>query len=256
MGVLVLVLALLFALVTHEYAHYRAMTADGVRIVEAGLGMPLPPRLRIRRGKGGITWSLSPWLVGAYVLPDENDARRAAKTLPYTTLAWHFNAGVVVNIATGLAFMAASHVMRGELTFAAVEAGIAAGIAWRHRWWAACASPVLGVAALVFTAYALMLSWRAGDPGVGVVSLVESAPAAMTVDGGLRVFGAVALAVGVLNLVPIPPFDNGRVVKLLLDRWSPRVSAVVEMSGSALFLALVASSVAVDVWRLVKAVFD
>ena len=249
--IVLLVASLIFALVTHEYAHYRAMRADGIRVVSAGLGLPIPPMLRVKRR--GIEWTLSPWLLGAYVSPDYDDFHRMEHHTPYRRLAWHYGAGVTTNLGLGYALLCV-HAISESWPAAGVYAALAAACyLFRHQV-AAYIQPALALPVVGMLAYGLSLSWQKGQTGFGYAGLGDIVPEHLTGWSVAWLFGVISLCAGLLNLLPLYPMDNGRVVDHLLRRWFGNMtSRRFQQVGSAIALLTLAVAVGSDVWAIATA---
>ena len=247
------ILSLLVSLVLHEYAHYRAMRADGIRIESAGLGFAFPPTLRIKAR--GIEWTLSPWLLGAYVTPSKADLKRTQDSLPYRRLAWHYGAGVTVNLAMGLAATAAG--LAASRPAAAVILAALAVSCWVFRYAvAAYVQPALALPVVAFTFLAIGQAWARGESGFGLAGIQHIGPAHLTLPTALGTFGTISLALGLLNLLPWFPMDNGRTVDWLIRHWwGAKASSRFQAAGAVLVVASLVASVLSDGWALVTAVF-
>lgn len=82
------------SLAVHEFGHYVAARSIGVNVTEAGLGLPIPPYLEIKAPRITTTkLTLSPWLLGAYVIPSEDEFAAA----PLVKRIWVYLAGVLFN---------------------------------------------------------------------------------------------------------------------------------------------------------------
>lgn len=251
---MITVIVMLFAtVIVHELAHALALRKLGVRINEAGLGLPFPPVLRIPT-RWGITFTLSPWLVGAYVSCSDEDSERL-DAMPYRDQAWYLNAGIVANLLLAFGAFAANRAMLGEWWRCAGDL-LAVAVTWAaRRWIAAWVLPVLSVGALGTLGYGLILSWRAGDTGMGFAGLGEIAPhgAADTV----ATLGLLSLAVAIMNMLPLFGLDNGKVVALALRRWLPaRGLSIYKGVGVAVVAVLILGSIVSDAWKAIAAVFS
>lgn len=251
MRIVFLVIALLVAVLIHEYAHYRAFKADGIRIVAAGLGLPFPPVLKVRLR--GVTWTLSPWLAGAYVQPSAEDSERVEASAPYGRLAWWYGAGVTVNVCTGLA--ALSVATFGSWVRCAVFAGLAVACwAWRHQV-ASIIQPALALPALVLTVPGLIISLSHGEGGIGLAGLGAMAPDALTVQSMAETFGIISISFAIVNLLPVYPTDNARTVNLLIQRWwGDTVSRRFEQVGRVVVAVMLVGWVLSDGWAVFSAV--
>lgn len=251
MKIAVLILCILVVVIVHEWAHYRAMKSDGIRTVEAGLGLPVKPMIKVKWR--GITWTASIWLLGAYVTPHPEDDK-LSRLLPYRRQAWHWGSGVTANLmlASGAAVFAVD-----TLIAALVLVGITGLIyIWRVEI-AAYIQPVLAPVALGLLVTALVSSWMQGRTGMGFTGADGLVPADLTFGSAAGFLALVSFSVAFLNLVPMYPADNGRTVDYLIhQRWGCRVSEVFRISGSLVLVVIVIGSVASDAWALVRAVFS
>lgn len=243
-AVIVTAVALLVGLAVHEAAHALVMRKLGVRVVEAGLGLPIWPVLRIRRN--GFTWTVSPWLLGAYVKPADDDQDKL-EALPYRDASWYLNAGVVANLllAAGLYAVTAETIRR------AVIAGSLASVVWlARRWIAAAILPALAIPALVFIGYALAYSWSHGSSGVGYAGLLDIAP--HDPIGAARFVASMSLSLAVLNTIPVFPLDNAKVVNRLIHQWvGCRTARTFQSVGQVLIAVTIAAAVTSDVYAAI-----
>lgn len=238
--ILILAAVLLLVVGIHEAGHAVAMRRFGMRPIAAGVGLPLPPVLRLRLSST-FTFTLSPWLLGAYVEPSERDTERIPD-LPYRDAAWVYNAGVIVNFVFGFAVTAVA----ARSTFGTLIYSIAAVAIWAlRRLVAGYVLPLLAIPALGITLYGMVLSWSQGQSGVGFAGLVDLVP---TDPPRLLSFvGVISIVVGILNLVPVYPLDNARVCDLLLGRWvGPQFLAWFRGVGVALMLLSLVGAVLSD----------
>lgn len=259
MGITALVLILLAAIAIHELAHAIAMRNEGVKIDAAGLGLPIQPMLRIPT-RWGITLTLSPWLVGAYVSTTDADNRKIEQ-LPYKRQAWILNAGILANLTTAAACITVITALNGAWYKAALSAAVTAAI-WHYRkGLAAYVVPFGAIPALGAVIYGLIDSWSQGQTGLGLAGIGVFAPQVagtpITVLKELAIITAVlSLALAVMNMIPIYGLDNGRVVELAmrnrLPRWAIRAY---EVAGVALIIMMLVGAIASDLWSLIKAVF-
>lgn len=246
----VAVALVLLALAAHEAAHALVLRKLGFRIVEAGLGIPLPPRIVLPASRRiPFRLSLSPWLVGAYVTPDPAQ-QGAIDALPYRDVAWYSGAGVIVNLVSGGAFLAVLDVVNGRWVAFAICLGVTAALCVARRCVAAYVLPFVGVPVMLWLGYSLVKSVGAPEGPVGVGALlVVSTPYQAILAGGM----AVPLGVGILNTIPLYPFDGGRIMDAALSRLlGVRAASVFRVASSVLAGCLVAYSMLSDVVWLVR----
>lgn len=248
MKILVVYLLLIAQVVLHEYWHARALRAAGVRVVEAGLGMALPPRY-VHTTRSGFRWSVSIWLLGAYVRPHKDDWKKIEQA-PYTQAAWQFNAGITINLVTGLLALGLAHLINGRLLSAAVLLGTGIVAAFTQKQIAAYVMPAIGPLALALFAWVFARTVNAGE-SAGMLGMATLAPPALTPAAMLSLFGALGLALALLNAVPLAPLDNGRVWDRLLTTWfGPKIAQAAMALGFGVVGAVTVYAVGCDIVTL------
>lgn len=95
------VFALLCVAFLHELGHIFAALKTGIPVQEAGLGLPFFSRQIAN--VGGVRISISPVLLGAYVLPDRKKLRESSRIARLV----FFSGGVFMNIVSALLVVAA-----------------------------------------------------------------------------------------------------------------------------------------------------
>jgi membrane-associated protease RseP (regulator of RpoE activity) len=212
------VVLFLGTIVAHEAGHYVAMRRAGVRIVSAGIGFPFPPTFTVYRKRnpdGTVTkFQLSPWVLGAFVRADDRDEKRIDE-LPYRQFTWMMGSGVVINLVLGAVFIGIGALMIGNWTGFLVYLAAATLLWLGRRLVAAYLVPVLGLPALGLmlwgTALAVAEHSQVGILGTArMFSMAESASLAFVLAGLL------SAALGILNMVPLFPFDGGRIFSRVL----------------------------------------
>lgn len=236
------------SLIAHEAAHALALRGFGIPIVQAGLGISLPPRLTFKATpRKPFKLVVSPWLLGAYVMPHP-DYQEQIDGLRYRDAAWFAGAGIAANIVIGCGLFAALDLFEGRFVWAAGY-GAAAVLTWvARRPLVAYVMPVLGVAVVGFVAYLLATTVGQDQGPIGIAKvLVVSSPTMALVAAA-----AGSLALGTLNLLPLFPFDGGRLWDLILRQWAgPRVVNAFRGAGLVCALALTAYSFGADVVNLI-----
>lgn len=251
MTIAALVVLLLIHIVIHEAAHALAMRRDGVRIITAGLGPPIRPVIRISRWRG-INWTISPWLVGAFVEPHHDQYREMELRTPYRRLAWHYNAGIIANILGMLAALAGLALVNGAPLLALVAGG-AAVVTWCGREYvAAYICPALAPVMLAVLVGALVFAVMRGQ-SLGFFTLMDDvAPRDLSAAQLLSMFAMIGFAVAVANLAPLFPADNARVLDLLMrKRFGPKVIRVYQVTGSVVLRGLMVVVLAFDAYSLI-----
>lgn len=240
------VFMLLANIAAHEAAHALALRGLGGRIDRAGLGIPIGVMLEIApRGRRDFTLTLSPWLIGAYVEPDR-ESEKLIENAGYRDQAWFAGAGVIANLIIGLATMTVIGIYRGSWQLIVFPI-ITAGLVWVLRKLITAVLPLFGVAALALLVWALIDS--VGEPAgpVGVVQavIVEDLGHALATSAGM------AFALAILNMIPIFPFDGGRVADAALSKsFGPKVSGRFRVATGVAAFTLIAYAVGSDVWWL------
>lgn len=202
----------------HEAGHYFAMRRAGIRIVSAGIGFPFPPTFTVYRKKNrdgtATEFQLSPWVLGAFVRADDRDEKRIDE-LPYRQFTWIMGSGVVINLVLGALFIGIGALMVGDWTSFLIYLAAAVLLWLGRRLAAAYLVPVLGLPTLGLllwgTALAAMEHSQVGVMGtVRLLSMAENASLAFVLAGLL------SAALGLLNMVPLFPFDGGRIFSRVL----------------------------------------
>ncbi len=97
---------------------------------------------------------------------------------------------------------------------------------------------------------------------VGIVNMFSGVVtsefnAAVKAEQIFRLFAVISLALGITNLLPIPPLDGGQIILLILEkirgkRLSLKAQSVVTLIGVIFVLALGAMALGFDIKRLLK----
>lgn len=222
--------AMLFLVVVlHETAHAVAARRLGFCINHIFIGLPIFPKMTIKRGSVPIT--ISPWLLGGGVGIDDENFYQAgflkklvvASSGPLTNLSLGFVTALVVFGKTGVAI---------SLEF--VDA-------------------TLKSVAMCFTGAVSM------NEIVGPVGLAEVCTKIIKIEvlmGALFTWLLLNFAVGILNLLPIPALDGGQIVLGAVSSiWkdSPgaiRLVKILSYVFLAIFLAAATLLMARDIARL------
>lgn len=254
MTIAFIVITLIVVVSVHEAAHALAMRRFGVPIEAAGLGMPLPPVLRVPT-RWGWTFTVSPWLVMAYVSAREEDQERLDE-LPYREQAWYLNAGIIANLILGFGGLSVATAMTGRWITAVIMVVAAVGC-WLNRYFlAAYLLPVAALPALASVVASLIFSWSNGKTGMGLAGLGEIGP--QTWAEVPFFLGGISLAMAALNTMPLFSLDNGRVIALLLSKIPrlPRAALTTyKYTGLIAVLAMIVGAIASDLWEITKALF-
>jgi membrane-associated protease RseP (regulator of RpoE activity) len=223
------VVVLLVHLAVHEAAHALALRRLGGNIKEAGLGLPFWPRLRTQvmvpsrdrsQGPRPLTLSLSPWILGAYVEPDDASLALLERA-SYRDRAWFAGAGVVANLLLGLSTFAVLLVGHGRYLSAVILVAVGV-LVWVGRKLVTAAMPVLGIAILVWLVVALAGSLGEANGPVGTARWLAETNG---LESLLILATELGLGLAAVNCIPIFPFDGGRVADAALtDLFGAKVS--------------------------------
>jgi membrane-associated protease RseP (regulator of RpoE activity) len=214
----VLAIFLLLAhLAVHEAGHAIALRSIGGQIREAGLGLPVGPRLRFRpTARRPWTFVLSPILLGAYVEPTPQSLELVRKAR-YRDAAWFAGAGISTNLTAGMGCIALYAILAGARWEAIViTVGVTAAL-WALRKPITWIGPLLGVALLGYLIVQLVTP-SGGAVVAGPVGVVASATELSSFSHALIWGGLIGISMGLLNMLPIYPLDGGRIVEAALER--------------------------------------
>lgn len=211
-------------LVIHEAAHAYALRQLGFTIKEAGLGLPLWPRLKLEpTSRRSYSISVSPWIIAAYIQARDEDEDEIRK-LSYWDRAWFSGAGVAANLAVGGVLIGLALAIQGQFVPAFGWTGMGLLIWWAGRVVTALAVPVvaLGVAGLIAyitTTTTVRFVTGAGDPQMsGLLGIGKFLTVSTPLDA-LKVTALMSISLGLFNMLPLHPFDGGRICGDLVQRW-------------------------------------
>lgn len=228
----------------HEAGRALALRSVGIPITEAGLGLPVPPRLLLApAGDRPFRLSLSPWLICAYVRSDDN-ALAALRRRSYADQAWCAGAGTAVNVIAGCGLASVISILHADWGRLIVWLAIGVATAVRPLQFAAYVMPVLSIPALGFSVWAVIDT--EGRASVGEFLIVS------TPSGALLTVCVLSLAVALLDSIPVYPLAGGRIARLLILRWrGDRAAAVFQVATAVVVAGLVAYSLVSDVlWAM------
>lgn len=239
----------LASLVVHEAGHALALRKLGIPISSAGLGLMIPPMLRWRRSTFDVT--LSPWLLGAYVLPDRRYEAKL-EALSYRDSAWYSGAGIIANLILAGVFGTTAATVDGHLQ-SATTVGAATVAIWVFRRFIAAALLVpIGIAAAVLTVQGILLAARTGA-SVGIVGTAQFIGGASSLHAALITVAVLNAAIALFNSIPLFPLDGGRIADALVRKvWGVRPAAVIQNVGVGLMLLVTLYAVGTDAWQLIR----
>jgi regulator of sigma E protease len=228
----VFIVGLLIAI--HEYGHLLAAKLCGIPVERFSIGFG-PKLLEVRRGETSYWLSWIP--IGGYVLPAiEQDDFRALPAYQRITFAL---GGPVANVIAALmglfvlGLTAADLSVFGAMSYAVVQL------------WTGLQHQVAGIAGLATGAE--QLSGIVGIVAIGGAQFTSSVASLLTFAVLMN------LSLAVMNLLPLPPLDGGRILFCLLEKiYRPvaRAEAPLTIAGWAMVLGLMAYVTVQDVGRL------
>ncbi len=237
----------LSTLVAHEAGHAFALRKYGIRITEAGIGLPIWPSISLPpRGRRDFSLRLSPLLVAAWVRTADKDEDKIS-SLSYWDYSWFNGAGPIVNLILACALGGMSSLLSSDWVIAVIAFG-AGALLFALRRTASAVLPVLMLPVIPGAVYIQLKGLKGGGDGVGTFWQI------LHVHTPAYAFGAAAaisLTIGIFNILPIFPLDGGKVLMKLLSKWlGDRTRRVYQASGLVLVLFFLASTVFASFFNL------
>lgn len=227
MGILIFLLVVTLVIAVHEYGHYLACRIFGIPVEKFGVGFGKP--LISRTDKRGTEWSLRPIPLGGFITPNDVAMQNAT---PFQKFA--------VAIAGPLANL---------LPFALIAAVFGKLGAYLELLWTVYLGTMRAVFdAVTFNAFAVAeTATKEGGGLMGPIGIATSSLETTPVVGmgfsALFLFAALSIGIGLLNLLPLPPLDGGKIVlsgvegAIGRERTKP-VETVANITGALILLLL------------------
>ncbi len=257
----IFIVLLLLAMVVHELSHGMIMRKYGIKVPEAGLGLPIAglPHLAIRVSPA-FTFKIHPFLLGAYVRP-VGEAR--IEKLSYQKKAHIYGAGVIANFIMGflmtMPWLIVKIAKRPETWAATLPVLLAlmllTFLLWRFaKKTSAYVFPFLGV---VMTGYLVWSIFSAGvkESLMGPVGLVTMALGFASFNQVMMWGALISIGFAMMNLMPFLPLDGGRIMTgFLEDRFDLKQGArkAITAASTAFFLAIIVLVFFADASRLIS----
>lgn len=257
----IFIVLILLVMAVHELSHGMIMRKYGIKVPEAGLGLPIPhlPSLSIRVSPT-FTFKIHPFLIGAYVRPAEEER---IEKLFYPEKAHIYGAGIIANFIMGflmiMPWMIVKIVKQPE-TWAAnlpvlLVMMLLIFILWKFSGKiSAYVFPFLGV---VMTGYLVwsIISAGVGESLMGPIGLVTMA-FGFTSFYQVMMWGAlISVGFAMMNLLPFLPLDGGRITTGFLEEklnLNQGVKKAITAASTVFFLAIMVLVFSADIARLMS----
>jgi len=259
-AIFIILVLVVFAL--HELAHGRAMLKYGIRVPEAGLGIPIKhvPCLRIKISPA-FTFCLHPFLLGAYVRPAEGEEEKM-EGLPYRAKAHIFGAGIAVNLVfsflLNIGLLLALLAVNPEgwnlhaTVLMAVYLPLTAIFLRFGKFLSSYVFPILGLCLTGF------LIWSISTLGMqksvmGPIGIVQMGLSIDTLGEAVAWGAMISMGLAFINLLPLFPFDGGRIFKALLEEklnLGQEVGNAISAAGFLLVIVFIAAVFLSDLFRV------
>ena len=235
MSYLLIVLLVGLLILVHELGHFVAARWVGIPVTRFSIGFG-PKLWGFRRGRTEYWLSVIP--LGGYVMPeveDEHDYHRipAGKRFAFAM------GGPLANLVFPIPVFALMNVFGGDLSLHAI-----------------LVAPVVQTGEML-TAFLASIPQLFSRPDAvsGVLGIVVQGGQLVGTDMAKAAQLAILLSLnlGVLNLLPIPVLDGGKIVLLVLEKVYPkstRLYVPLSVLGLVLILGLVVYTTILDVGRL------
>ncbi|MHC4177387.1 MAG: site-2 protease family protein [Planctomycetota bacterium] len=220
----------------HELGHFLAARWVGIPVERFSIGFG-PKVCGIRRGRTEYWISAVP--IGGYVMLDLEDEQAFFRISPGRRLLF-FLGGPVANFLLPVPLFAILNVLGGDVSFHAVVV-----------------APVIQTGETLAALLAVLPQlFNRPDAVSGVLGIVVQGGHFVGTDLAKAMQFAILLSLNlaVLNLLPIPVLDGGKILLLLLEKVHPksvRLYVPLCLVGLVLILGLVAYTTVLDVRRLI-----
>ncbi len=206
MTYLLIALLIGFLILVHELGHLLAAKWTGIPVARFSIGFG--PKLCGWRWRGTDYW-LAPIPLGGYVLPAVEDEAEFFR-IPFARRVIFSLGGPLANLLLPVALFAILNVMAGGLSF-----------------WGLLIAPWMQTATTL-TGFLATLPQVFAQPDqlsgiVGIVAIGDRFVGEAGLAGGLQFAILLSINLAVLNMLPLPPLDGGKIVMYVLEKLHPRL---------------------------------
>jgi len=226
------VIGLLIAI--HELGHLAAAKLAGIPVERFSIGFG--PKL-VGFERGGTSYWLAAVPFGGYVLPRTDET--GMLTLPFRKELVFALGGPLANVVTGYAGLVLLGLVQADLTF--VQSLSFAG------------TKLSLILQQLAQALAALFSGTAQVSGIVGIVAIGGSQFGATLVGQLQFAIAMSINLAVVNLLPLPPLDGGRIVLSALEtihRPFARFRVPVTVTGWVFVLSLMLYATYRDIERL------
>lgn len=256
-SILVALFVLTFVVTIHELGHFLLAKKEGVGVSEFAIGMG--PKI-FGKQKGDTLYSIRALPVGGYVKFENDDEFRQSKPLSRFLILF---AGPFFNFILGYVVLVIVGMLKGFSFFKSFQLG--GYVFWKYS--------MLILNGLYKLFSGLIPAKELSGP-VGIIdttskitqsSMVDSATHAVHISSNGIVMLLIWLAVisinlGIMNLLPIPILDGGRIFLVLLEGFkiikpSKRLEEIFSAAGVIIILAFFVFTLFNDIGRIFTRLF-
>jgi Zn-dependent protease len=171
--------------------------------------------------------------------------------LPYRDTSWYAGAGVLANLISAGSCLTLWALITHRPWCTALAAAATVGIWLLRRPLTAWLFPLVGLPLLVILTYFLVQGIRVHQ-AQGIVGDVQILSYATSLTSTIALGIVINLALAALNLLPLGPFDGGRIATAAIHtRWGDRAAVHYQITTSIAAMIFLAAAYGSDiVWAL------